>query len=176
MIAKFLQAANAGLTSAELKILYPLKEKILARLGKFDGYDWQYIAKPCFACDGTGDGDLYGVWDGDIFCDECGGSGYWKRFWTKLERRKIGNIVFHTPVQKFFSEPEEPHEITIDGYVNHAPVSHLKAKFSFYALALVFDPGILFQMIKREAGYGYWNLRRRFISIKREPVLDDLPF
>ena len=173
MLEKFIKFANAGLSRKELEYFYPLKEKLLKRFGKLDGYDWQYVEKICFACDGTGEPDTY-YKEWEDWCEHCHGSGYWRRFWTKLERRKIGSIVFHTPVKKFQSQPDEPFEITINGYVNHAPVSHRKALWAFFALAIIFDIGALISF----ASSYLPSLRFAdiFILKRRGSTLTDSPF
>lgn len=141
LIGHLLWLANAVLYRNELEKFYPIKRRILERFGTFDGYDWQEIAKICFACDGTGEDYHWAYWDDDdkkVECERCGGDGYYQHFWTKLERRKLSGKVFHTPIDKIYDKPQGL--VTINGYIKHPPVSHKKALRAFMILQILFSP------------------------------------
>ena len=55
MIGRLLHIANSYPEAVDKKRFYAMKDRILRRYGRRDGFDIQHVAgKKCWSCDGTG--------------------------------------------------------------------------------------------------------------------------
>ena len=166
LLGDFLSAANSGLLEYEReRFLYPLKRRILATHGTFEGYQVQTIRHLCNCCDGTG---WWHYWRNDADrCEKCGGTGTHHRTWHLLETWRLGGRLFHSPVRRAMrlGRIGKP----IKGLVRHAPVNPSIAVRSLFFLLLVFDQSHLVPFFKFRWTFGRVN---SFLSAFRCDVIE----
>ncbi len=148
-----LQAANAGNYPGKREFFYPLKDKVLRKYGRFEGYDRQVLSYPCWRCHGTGVlSDLWG--SAGAACTKCGGDGIWETRTYFLERWLLEERVFHIPTT-LTALPEGAREISvITKKIVHGAVDssqalraalalreHVEGKVDLYAVADIFTCG-----------------------------------
>lgn len=186
---------------------YPLKQKLCDRYGANDGYDIQYLeGKECYACNGTGVFIKYAGFGSSYPepCYKCYKGWYKQPAYVLLERIKVGNHVFHKPIQrvtnlKTLLELDVPKTITIDGYINHNRRKY--GWLAFTILNIIFNFKEYRKYIKN-MGVGwavYWwlpknwinnymhlkrngwdsiplmKIKKRFRFMRKQPI-EDLPF
>lgn len=148
---------------------YRVKDAILRKYGKPDGYDIQHIdGKKCHTCRGTGRydrWDQYGIYD-PSWCWHCGGNGWYKDpQWICLQRYQLGRYVFHRPIKREYGV-KNPWTVEGMGWeVSKRPVmqgyvEHRSTWFGRYALALIMfgtpDFKLIVKRILKEWGW-YWG-------------------
>ena len=123
--------ANSGHPSG----FYPFKDRFLRRFAERDGYDLQHVEQFCWTCEGSGEyvkGEL---------CRKCDGSGVYRTVEVWLERWNLCGTIYHKPVDPIpHWQREGQVRGEIQGRIQHAPVSDLAARRSFYRLLLRFEP------------------------------------
>lgn len=93
VLARLLAAANRGSWDPEF---YSVKDALLRRFGRSDGFDVQEITHACWG---------YRHYGCDDDCEKCGGTGVFSRRWVFLERRLWCGCVFHVPRETVFERP-----------------------------------------------------------------------
>lgn len=92
---------NINISSAGLykKHYYDFKDKFLRENAIKDGCDLQKLQKTCWSCGGAGD-QLIQHEQGEewIYCNPCGGCGYYSETQVILQRYKYGEYSFHVPL------------------------------------------------------------------------------
>lgn len=131
LLAKMLKIANSNPTPCSNEF-YRVKDRILTKWGKPDGFDTQIIEKVCWGCNGTGD------YNGRT-CYKCGGDGIYSIRTITLARYRLADQVFHRPTTAG-SNLEGKERNVIYGKVKHDRYDyHLETEMMFWFL-LVFDP------------------------------------
>lgn len=172
---------------------YRVKDAILRKYGKPDGYDIQHIeGKQCYKCRGTGRYDRwdnYGIYDPDT-CWGCAGTGWYRDpQWNCLERFLFGPYTFHRPIsRKYGINPPALWEVN-DRQIIKGYVEHRSTWFGRYALALIMFGTPDFKLIvKRILKEWRWYWERKIGRLKiifksnRQPAYyindpdSDLPF
>lgn len=97
-----LHVANSRPPVLREQSFYQLKSDLLHRFAEPDGYDIQRIIKTCYACKGTGiyDHRYYGR----MRCNRCW-SGIYQDSLIKLDRWRLGDYVFHEPIDRIEHSP-----------------------------------------------------------------------
>lgn len=113
ILGRILHIANSDPHAVGKSAFYAAKSLMLTLYGVPDGEDIQHIeGESCWSCDGTG-----GLYEPGG-CYKCWGDGWYKRpVWVRLARYRIGQFVFHQPIERMYEEPSR--EVKIIGYVRH---------------------------------------------------------
>jgi hypothetical protein len=135
---------------------YTIKNQILKRYGKHQGYDVQFIeGKKCHSCDGTGIYE-WEDWEDNTWtaepCYKCHNGWFKRPTWNILARVNFGNHTFHQPYQRVYEAPTISNPI-IEGYIDH-----IKSRYSYFAatiLFLIYEKGYLKRWYK-ESGTGWF--------------------
>lgn len=156
---------------------YRVKDTILRKHGKPDGYDIQHIeGKKCYKCGGTGRydrWDSYGIYDPDS-CWGCAGTGWYKDpRWNCLQRYRFGRYIFHRPLKREYGI-ENPwtkegmgFEVS-DRPVMQGYVEHKSTWIGRYALALIMFGTPDFKLIvKRILKEWRWYWERQIGRVTR---------
>ena len=144
LLGEVLHVANSRPPFVYKDEFYNLKDTLLCRFGKPDGFDIQHIVKECWECDGgyrsESVNNLGMVVSVKRKCMKCGGSGIYLQFWTRLSRYQIGRRVFHHPERRYYVDPEIPlQRPVIVGYVEHQKYSGYLHTEALLWLSLVYD-------------------------------------
>ena len=170
-------------------IFYPLKDKLLNRYSKRDGWDLQEITKECWQCDEDG----IDWWNDGETCRYCGGTHIYeiKRFC--LLRYQLGDRTYHRPMEIWeaneqgLTVPEEKRGI-IEGHITHSDsgLNHEDGDKALRWLLVRYEPQTLIQRFinerKRLFHNWFWFKAEPWIArvlIKRfnlTRVNDDIPF
>lgn len=139
--------ANAARYPGKEAYFHPLKAQLLKREGHYEGWDLQLLVKTCWDCNAKG-------------CDSCDYTGEYSRRVYYLERWRLGERVYHTPVAL---QPEgEPHS-RITSIVQHEPVDPKLGRKALIWLMVRYQPLLLarlwvqlkwYQLTERRSG-GY---------------------
>lgn len=118
-LRKQLYLANAANYPGKREYFYPLKNKLIRKYGKYDGYDVQRINKTCWHCGGSG----IDPYDEDDSCHKCDGTGIYDTKIVYLERYLIkgDNYVYHSPRDNWVT-PKGEKKSVIEGLVKHEPI------------------------------------------------------
>lgn len=151
ILADVLHCANSRPPHIREREFYALKELLLKRFGTGDGFDVQRIIQECWNCEGTGKlymetmhlGQLTSIYVGK--CNRCT-AGVYRQFWVRLERYRLGRHIFHTPKERYYSDPgltmQRP---IIEGYIKHHDYpGHLPLEAALW-LFLVFEPRVFWR-------------------------------
>lgn len=140
--------------SSREKEFYAIKDALLQRYGKLEGYDLQFIeGVTCLTCDGTGTYSGWNYRDGyfEDWCWNCGGTGLFKLHrYVILKRIRFGEYIFHSPLKKYCVKRKFDLKVQIRGYVNHQLTPF--GETATIVLYLLYNPKFL---MKTEIGYGY---------------------
>lgn len=190
ILGDVLHCANSRPPHIREREFYALKELLLKRFGTGNGFDVQHIIKDCWNCDGTGKlymetmhlGQLTSIYVGK--CNRCT-NGIYRQFWVRLERYRLGRHFFHTPKERYYSDPgltmQRP---IIEGYIKHHDYpGHLPLEAALW-LFLIFEPRLFWRTFGHIGAHkaktplcllsnlAYWlnhvpyNTRRNFQNIK----------
>lgn len=142
-IINLLTLANSGTYPGKREWFYPLKDKLLRRYGRADGWDKQVLLKTCWQCDGSGK-DLFSKLD----CTKCNGSGTYRIYIHWLERYRLGKEIFHIPVpaDKLPLLIPDPVMLYTD-LIRHEPVDDEAAWRAVVILMALFDLSMLVDLI-----------------------------
>lgn len=158
---------------------YRVKDSILRKNGKPDGYDIQHIAgKKCNSCGGKGYHPRYSnyppykIYDW-ADCWHCSGGWYRMPQWNCLQRYQFGSYVFHRPLKREYGV-ENPwtkegmgFEVS-DRPVMQGYVEHKSTWIGRYALALIMVGTPDFKLIvKRIVKEWRWYLERQIGRVTR---------
>lgn len=170
--------ANAGHPSG----FYPFKDRFLRRFGMFDGYDLQTIQQHCWTCEGSGE-----YMTGDD-CRKCCGSGVYRTVEVWLERWDLSGTIYHRPVDPIpHWQREGQVRGEIEGRIQHAPVTAIAARRSFYRLLLRHEPVNFYHQVCAEIKAGAlhhravwtWRLMKLRDKLDLFPAVEkheDVPF
>jgi hypothetical protein len=142
LLANLLHLANAAPPYGDWRRehFYAMKQRILERFGRRDGEDIQFITKPCWGDRRRG---YRGVCTRDQEC-RCGGSGVYDFYWVRLERWRMGDHIFHRPVERLRSSPGK---VTIEGIIRHQVPDRWQAHEAHLLLSLIFDRRLFVSML-----------------------------
>jgi hypothetical protein len=169
ILSWLLHHANRNtLYGEDKRIFYEIKNRILAKRGKYLHYDVQFIeGKKCRACGGTGTQyyyDFYG--DGPVdadFCWHCYNGWYKRPTWNILSVVDFGGYVFHRPYKRVYENPNITSQV-IEGYIEHTPTRF--SKLALKTLFVVYDK-TFFRRWYKNIGLGwrlYWWLPRNWVN------------
>jgi hypothetical protein len=158
VLSWLLHHANRNIGRSNKNCFYPIKNKILAKYGKYIKYDVQYIAGlRCYSCGGTGVHhhiyDNYGFISDSVDCWNCNGTGWYKLpVWNILSKIKLGKYCFHQPYQRCYVLPEivNKNEI-IDGYITHDKSKY--GNFCLFVLFFMYEKKYLKRWYKETGNY-----------------------
>ncbi len=108
---------NSGAYSEKEDYFYPLKDKLLKKHGKPDGYDLQVIDHKCCSCDG--EGYLEFSDNSRELCEDCEGTGIYKTARVILSRYILGKRIYHIPSNDYALLDESAPKSTINGFIAH---------------------------------------------------------
>lgn len=137
---------------------YTLKNLILDKHGRFDGYDLQIIEKRCWSCNGTGEYCNYYSYqssNGKEECWKCDGTGVYEKKAIALMRYVLNDQLFHRPFgavkpgQAYFTyqELKVQYHNTIKGIIEHVPVPDIDLQLAFVQLLAAYHPQRLVEMV-----------------------------
>ena len=145
MMNKFLQhqlyLANTAVYPEKSDFFYPLKAKLLKRYGTEDGYDIQHIVKCCWSCEGDG-------------CYRCYQSGIYREDWHYLQNYKLGDRIYHIPVNTVHDSAVLKNEI--EGLIQHDQIDLRAGVRAMYWLCLVYEPNTFWYLLRSQLT-GSWH-------------------
>jgi len=146
-VAELLWLANSAPPPAFRREFYVMKDKILAEHGRKVGEDLQRIDRPCWGCNGTGQG-----FDDLNDCYRCDGSGVFETVYVRLERWNLAERIFHRPAGRLFASQVAEQGLTpnIQGRIVHKAVDPADALEACLLLAVMFDRKLLEQLAPEE--------------------------
>lgn len=128
---------------------YKIKDKILTKYAKSDGYDIQHIpGKKCWSCGGTGMHYYYSStapykpYD-STDCWHCHNGWYKLPQWICLERKIFGGYIFHKPLRREFQAKNPWTAEGMGWQVSTRPIiegyiDHVRSRFSRWAMLILF--------------------------------------
>lgn len=129
--------ANAARYPGKETYFYPLKAQLLKRQGHYEGWDLQVLAKICWDCGGKG-------------CDSCDYTGEYSRRVYYLQRWRLGERVYHTPVAE---QPEGEPQNTLRDIVQHEPIDPKLGRKALIWLIAKYQPLLLARLWLRLKWY-----------------------
>lgn len=155
---------NSGAYPEKEYYFYPLKDKLLRKYGKPDGYDLQVIHHRCWSCEGTG---IYTHWDGDEEeCEACEGTGIYRTVRVILARYILGQSVYHIPSKDYNLRDKSAPKNIIDAFIVHDDVDREAVLRVLKILLFRYDfpqfYSLMYELYKerKEGEIVYW---RRFL-------------
>lgn len=166
---------------------YAFKDRFLKRFATHDGFDLQTVVKECWSCNGFGD---YGS---NEPCYKCNGSGIYATNEHWLARYKLGDSIYHKPVDKIdlwvsLDENKWPDPKNfIKGRIQHSTVEYVVANRSFHRLLLRHEPITLYKAVADQVKYLIFakpkpkflkliRLRNKMDLFKAVPEDETIPF